>query len=125
MKALLLAIAAPALLLTVGCAKDIKAPVDAGVCWHVAPQADGTLKFNKLAVNIADMEHCAAELEKMRLSFLRMGGAARELTGAYQGSYIFLQQEGIYRAKRYEGARYMALVRYNGKLVIPGAVPQD
>jgi hypothetical protein len=54
-----------------------------------------------------------------------MGGTSRELTGAYQGSYIFLKQEGIYRAKRYEGARYMALVRYNGKLVIPGAVPQD
>ena len=106
------------------CAADPKAPTDPGVCWHVSPQDDGSLKFNKVAVNVPDMEHCAVELERMRLSFLRMGGTNREIAGAYQGNYLFLREEGIYRAQRYRGGQYLALVRYDGKLVMPGAVPQ-
>jgi hypothetical protein len=120
----LIPLAALAALALTACAADPKAPNDPGVCWHVSPQEDGSLKFNKVAQNVADMEHCAVELERMRLSFLRMGGNKREIAGAYQGNFIFLRDEGIYRAQRYNGGQYLALVRYNGKLVMPGAVPQ-
>jgi hypothetical protein len=36
-------------------------------------QKDGTLKFNKLASNVENMETCAATLEGMRLRFMRLG----------------------------------------------------
>ena len=114
-----------AVLALAGCEKNIPAPTDRGVCWHVSPREDGTLKFNKVAQNIPDMEHCAAELEKMRLTFLRMGGTNQELAGAYQGNYLFLRQNSVYRAQRYKGAQYLALTRYGDKLVMPGAIPQD
>ena len=48
------------------CEKQILAPDEKGVCWHVIPQKDGTLKFNKLASNVENMETCAATLEGMR-----------------------------------------------------------
>src|SRR5688572_19575624 len=98
MKTPLILAAAAACLALGGCSSDPKAPTDAGVCWHVSPQDDDTLKFNKVAEKVPDMEHCAVELERMRLQFLRMGSMNRELAGAYQGNFLFLREEGIYRA---------------------------
>src|SRR5205085_6484990 len=106
------------------CEKQTKAPFEAGVCLHVIEQKDGTLKFNPVARNVASMELCAAELEGMRIRFVRMGSPNRELTGAYQGKFIFVQKEGIYLGDTYEGARFMSLVRTgDGRLAVPGAMP--
>ncbi|EJL37433.1 hypothetical protein PMI01_00673 [Caulobacter sp. AP07] len=107
-----------------GCVKQTKAPFEAGVCMHVVEQKDGTLKYNPVARNIASMELCAAELEGMRIRFIRMGSPIRELTGAYQGKFIFVQKDGIYLGDTYEGARFMSLVRTgDGRLAVPGAMP--
>jgi hypothetical protein len=105
------------------CEKQTKAPFEQGVCMHVVEQKDGTLKFNPVAQNVASLELCAAELEGMRIRFVRLGSPNRELTGAYQGKFIFVQKEGIYLGDTYEGARFMSLVRTgDGRLAVPGAI---
>ena len=83
------------------------------------------MKFNRLATGIDSIEKCAAELEGMRVRFVPMGGA-REIMGAYQGSYLFLEDKGISRGETLRGARYIMLVRTgDGRLAMPGAMPQE
>lgn len=106
-----------------GCAERTRPPGDAGICYHVVPQADGSLKYNKL-VQAANLEACAANLEAMRIKFLRMGGTNRDIYGAYQSNFLFLVKEGVMTATSLEGPRYVALVRTgDGRLAIPGAMP--
>lgn len=115
-----LAVSAAAL---AGCEETVQAPLDTGVCYHVGSGPDGKIKFNVVARNQSSIEQCAAQLEGMRLRFLRLGGQNHEISGAYQGNFIFLRREGIFRAQRWEGNQYLMLVRTgDGRLVIPGAV---
>ncbi|ODT87498.1 hypothetical protein [Phenylobacterium sp. SCN 70-31] len=117
--------AALAALALAGCSQKTKPPGDAGVCYHVVPQADGSMKYNKL-VDAASLEVCAANLEAMRIKFLRMGGSQQEIYGAYQANFLFLQKEGVLTSTSLEGPRYVALVRTgDGRLAIPGAMPQQ
>jgi len=117
-------ILAAALLALSACAKKTTPPGDAGICYHVVPQKDGTLKYNKL-VGAKSLEVCAANLEAMRIRFLRMGGSQQEIYGAYQANFLFLQKEGVLTSTSLEGPRYVALVRTgDGRLAIPGAMPQ-
>jgi hypothetical protein len=121
----LLAVLAAAATLAACADNGPEAPADRGVCYHAIPQKGGEIKFNKLAENIDSIEKCASELEGMRLRFLRMGGR-EEIMGAYQGSYLFLQREGIFRSQTLNGNRYVMLVRTgDGRLAIPGAMPME
>ena len=106
------------------CERQIKAPSEAGVCYQAIFLSNGGVRFNKLSEHEATIEHCAASLEGMRLRFEAMGGAD-EIVGAYQGNYIFLFHTGIFRADSLTGARYLMLVRYDGKLLAPGSVPPE
>jgi hypothetical protein len=120
--ALILTLAAAAALSA--CQKRIEPPGDVGICYHVVPQKDGSLKYNKL-VNAPSLESCAANLEAMRIKFLRMGGTNQNIYGAYQANFLFLQNEGVLTSTSLEGPRYVALVRTgDGRLAIPGAMPQ-
>jgi len=106
------------------CQKRIEPPGDVGVCYSVSFKKDGGLVYHKL-VNAPNLETCAANLEAMRIKFLRMGGTAQEILGAYQSNFIFVQSEGIFSGSSLEGPRYPALVRTgDGRLAIPGAMPQ-
>ncbi len=87
-KLALIAVAGLAAVTLAGCEKPIEAPYDTGVCWHVAPQKDGTMKFNVLAKNQPNVENCAAALEGMRIRFNRMGMNQQQLIGAYQGTKL-------------------------------------
>jgi hypothetical protein len=108
-----------------GCAKRTTPPGDPGVCYHVVKNQDASLKYNKLSENVPNLETCAANLEAMRIRFLRMGGTNQTLLGAYQGNFIFLEREGIFTSAALESNRYLALVRTgDGRLAIPGAVAQ-
>ena len=119
-----LVLAAAALALS-ACAKKTTPPGDPGVCYHVVPQKDGSLKYNKL-VQTESLEKCAANLEAMRIKFLRMGGSTQDIYGAYQANFLFLQREGVLTSTSLEGPRYVALVRTgDGHLAIPGAMPQQ
>lgn len=116
----LTALALPAL---GGCEKQVKAPLDTGVCWHAVTK-DGKLVFNQVSTHEASIETCAASLEAMRLRFLGLGGTVEELTGAYQGQFLFLQKEGVFTSQSLKGARYLMLVRTGGgQLAKLGAQP--
>ena len=107
------------------CVKKTEPPGDTGICYHVVPQKDGSLKYNKL-VKAASLEVCAANLEAMRIKFLTLGGANRDIYGAYQANFLFLVREGVMTSTSLEGPRYVALVRTgDGRLAIPGAMPQQ
>lgn len=107
------------------CAQRTTPPGDPGICYHVVPQADGSMKYNKL-VEVDTLEKCAANLEAMRIKFLTMGGSQQEIYGAYQSNFLFLQKEGVLTSRTLEGPRYVALVRTgDGRLAIPGAMPQQ
>jgi hypothetical protein len=91
----------------------------------VVPQKDGSLKYNKL-VQADSLEKCAANLEAMRIKFLRMGGSTQDIYGAYQANFLFLVKEGVMTSTSLEGPRYVALVRTgDGRLAIPSAMPQQ
>jgi len=119
-----LVLAAAALALS-ACAKKTTPPGDAGVCYHVVPQKDGSMKYNRL-VKAASLEVCAANLEAMRIKFLTLGGNQQQIYGAYQANFLFLEKEGVLTSTSLEGPRYVALVRTgDGRLAIPGAMPQQ
>jgi hypothetical protein len=107
-----------------GCQNGPKAPTEAGTCYQAIFLKGGGVRFNKLSEHERTIENCAAALEGMRLRFAAMGGA-EEIVGAYQGNYIFLFHEGIFRADSLTGGRYLMLVRYGGKLLAPGSVPRE
>lgn len=118
-------IAGFAVLALAACSKRTRPPGGDDICWHVAPQTDGTLKFNKLKAGVPDLEHCAAELESMRVRFLRLGGSQREVVGAFKGNFIFVERRGIFTSPSLEEHRYLAMVRTgDGRLAVPGAMPR-
>ncbi|MEO8811666.1 MAG: hypothetical protein ABI376_01985 [Caulobacteraceae bacterium] len=108
-----------------GCQKQLEAPIAAGVCWQLVQPPGGAPKFNKLASGQPDLEHCAAQLEMMRLRFAALGAGQTEVTGAYQGQFLFLQRQGVFTSQSYGGYRYPFMVRTgDGRLAVPGAMPQ-
>ena len=119
---ILIAIAATAVALS-ACSHRTEPPGDSGICYSVEPQKDGKLKYFKL-VNASNLETCAANLEAMRIKFLRMGGSQQNIYGAYQSNFLFLEADGVKTSTSLEGPRYLALVRTgDGRLAIPGAMP--
>lgn len=82
--------------------------------------------FNVLARDQAQVEMCAARLEEMRLRFNRMGGSRREVTGAFQGQFIFVDGRGVSFSRSLDGPRFFALARTgDGRLAVPGAIERD
>ncbi len=106
------------------CAKTVESPVDRGVCWHMASLPGGGFKFNPLARSVPDLEHCAAQLEMMRVEFLSVGSQQTSVTGAYQGQFLFVQPDGVFTAQTFDGFRYPFMMRTgDGRLAVPGAIP--
>ncbi|MEI9965871.1 MAG: hypothetical protein WDM92_15740 [Caulobacteraceae bacterium] len=119
-----LALVFAALLAAAGCSKQVQAPTDTGVCWHMATLNDGKVRFNRLAQNVPSLETCAADLEAMRLRFQALGSSSSQMVGAYQGQFLFLQPEGIFTATKLNGGRYLLLVRTgDGRLAKVGVMP--
>ena len=111
---------AAAALLVAGCDKAVEAPRTKTACWHMiaAAEPDGPPKFNRLPGSYPQMEYCAAALEKVRL----MGGR-QQITGAYQGLFIFATPRGIFLGKTLDGPRFLGLMRTGrGTLAPPGAI---
>jgi hypothetical protein len=114
-----------ALILTLlaGCAKQIEAPYETGVCWKMEFLEGGKVRFNKLADHRPNLESCAAALEGLRIRNLGLGQNEINFIGAYQGNFLFLNQYGVFTAPSLTAARYPALVRTgDGRLAVPGSV---
>ena len=108
-----------------GCSQSVKAPTDTGVCYAVE-SPDGEPTFNVVARDQVQIEMCAARLEEMRLRFRGMGSTRQEVTGAYQGQFIFVDRRGVSFARTLEGARFFALARTgDGRLAVPGAIERE
>ena len=118
--------AAAAVAFLTACAGGVEAPSEKGVCYAVEPGVDGAEPaFNVVARDQPQIEFCAARLEEMRLRFLGLGGNRREVIGAYQGQFIFIDRAGVWFGKTMEGSRFMALARTgDGRLAVPGAIEQ-
>lgn len=108
----------------VACEKAVEAPFDRGVCYAVEAGAEGEApRFNKVAENQPQIEFCAARLEEVRLRFLRLGGSRREITGSYQGQFLFINREGVWISQTLDGSRFILLARTgDGRLAMPGAI---
>jgi hypothetical protein len=109
-----------------GCAQPVQAPFDPGVCYAVERPEGEDVQFNVVARDQAQIEMCAARLEEMRLRFQRMGSTRREVTGAFQGQFVFIDGRGVSFSRTLEGARFFALARTgDGRLAVPGAIERD
>jgi hypothetical protein len=105
------------------CAKQVEAPMDRGVCWHVVQLANGQMRFNKVSSGEPTIESCAASLEAMRDRFLSIGGSHLDITGAYQGNFLFLGEQGIFTSQDLNGPRYFLLGRTaDGRLATAAAL---
>jgi hypothetical protein len=110
------------------CSSGFEAPYDPGVCYYVVPsEIEGEdPRLNEVARDQPQIELCAARLEEMRVRFLQMGGSNREIIGAYQGQFIFIDPQGVKFGKTLTGARFFALARTgDGRLAVPGAIVRD
>ncbi len=126
MKSPVILLAAACALGLAGCEKQLLAPTDPGVCWHLVQPPGQPPKFNKLAAGQPDLEHCAAQLEKMRVAFRALGKNDDEVVGAYQGQYLFDDDTGVATSQTFKGHPYSLMVRSgDGRLVVPGAMPQQ
>ncbi len=106
------------------CDKTIDAPGARGVCWHMATAAKGQVRFNALAQNQPDLEHCAAQLDQMRLRFMGLGSTQQDVVGAFQGQFLFAGPQGVYTAPSLNGYRYLLMVHSgDGRLVTPSSMP--
>ncbi len=121
--AVIMVVSAGAIALS-GCEKAVEAPFDRGVCYAVERGDEGTApRFNKVADNQPQIEFCAARLEEVRLRFLRIGGNRKEITGSYQGQFIFIDREGVWLSRTLDGGRFNAMARTgDGRLAMPGAI---
>ena len=123
LKPLAFTAACAATLALAACDTSPKAPTDTGICYSVT-QPQGKVRFNKLAENQPTIEACVARLEEMRMNFLRMGGSRREVTGAYQGKFIFIDGSGVAYADGLKSGRFYAFTRKNGQLQLPNVANQ-
>jgi hypothetical protein len=119
-------LALSAALLALGaCAEQVRAPRDPGVCYAVT-RPNGEIRFGVVARDQPQIEFCAARLEEMRVRFLRMGGSTREVTGSFQGQFIFVDARGVSFSRTLDGSRFFALARTgDGRLAVPGAIQRD
>jgi hypothetical protein len=100
------------------CQQELEAPRVRGACYHLVTRDGAEPRFNQIPGEYQSLEYCAAALEAIR----RRGGRA-EIQGAYGGQFMFHNKRGIMVAQRYNGIRYMALVRTgDGRLAMPGAL---
>ena len=105
-----------------GCTQHVRAPTETGVCYALE-MPEGKPVFNVLARDQVQIEMCAARLEELRLRFRGLGAARPEITGAYQGQFIFVDRRGVSFGRTLEGSRFFALARTgDGRLAVPGAI---
>ncbi len=114
------------------CSQGLQPPVDTGVCFHmvtnakdqVGGQVSGKYRFFVLKRDVPDLEHCAAALDTMRVHFLSLGGSSHDVTGVYQGEYLFVDSRGVFSADSLDTSPFPMLTRTpDGRLAPQGSSP--
>ena len=114
------------------CSQGVHPPTDAGVCFHMVDdgkgdaggQVVGKYRFFVVKRDVADLEHCAAALDVMRVHFLSLGGSTHDVTGVYQGQYLFVGPRGVFSADTLDASPFPMLTRApDGRLVPQGSLP--
>jgi hypothetical protein len=114
------------------CGQGFQPPTDTGVCFHmvtngkgeVGGQVSGKYRFFVLKRDVPDLEHCAAALDAMRVHFLSLGGSSHDVTGVYQGEYLFVGSRGVFSADSLDASPFPMLTRApDGRLVPQGSLP--
>lgn len=106
-----------------GCEKELKAPVADDICYFIGhPPGAKEPKFNPVARNVPSIEKCAVELFTVRTNMRVTGTAGPVTEGAYNGSFLFVNNTTVEMAPKYEGIRMTLLVKAGNKLVQPGAI---
>ncbi len=114
------------------CGQGFQPPTDTGVCFHmvtagqgqVGGQVRGKYRFFVLKRDVPDLEHCASALDTMRVHFLSLGGTAHDVTGVYQGEYLFVGSRGVFSADSLDASPFPMLTRApDGRLVPQGSLP--
>jgi hypothetical protein len=105
-----------------GWGRPTTAPEDKGVCWRMI-ESDAKPRYVLLAKDVANLETCAAHLERLFIQ-----GAA-DVAGAYQGRFIFIDSKSIRSATALEGASWPIFfgpqrAALDQKLRQGGATPQ-
>lgn len=70
------------------------------VCWRVSDPEGGAARNEAVAVDIPNLETCAARLEAVRM----MEG--RPVTGLYNGHFIFVTEASVLSAQTLDGTRF-------------------
>ncbi len=76
------------------------APEEAGVCWRGTTGATGKVTYAPLARGVGSMETCAVLLEALRLQ------GTPQVSGAYQGYFLFLDADKMTSARHSGGVRW-------------------
>lgn len=92
---------ASGLLVLSACSSSLEPPTNTMVCWRLVTGKDGQPTFALVSNGVRNLETCAAHLEAVSL---RENKA--ELTGAYQGQFIFITPDLIQSSMHLDGARY-------------------
>jgi hypothetical protein len=83
------------------CDSAMEAPTNVGYCWRMAMGADGKPQFTPVSAGDRNLETCGAHLEAVSLREKKPN-----LTGAFQGQYIFITPLMVQSSMRLKGVRY-------------------
>ena len=86
-----------------GAFRSTAAPDATGVCFRMIGGEENP-RYVQLAKNVANLETCAAHLERL---FLQAGGV---VAGAYQGRFIFVDAKAVRSATSLEGSRWQVFM---------------
>lgn len=105
------------------CEPEVKAPASDDVCYfigHIGKDKNGhdTLKFNPVA-KVPDLDHCAAEIYKVRRGFMATGTAGDVTEGVYNGNYLFAAKGEVRKANSYNGPQFPFMVVRGDRLMSP------
>ncbi len=78
---------------------DVDAPLEKGICWRMNP-IGASPQFDVIGRDVSGLEACAANLERIH----KHTGAT--LTGAYQGRFIFVDNEAIRSSNTLNGVHW-------------------
>ena len=91
---------------------------------QIGGRVSGKYRFFVLKRDVPDLEHCASALDTMRVHFLSLGGSSHDVTGVYQGEYLFVGSRGVFSADSLDASPFPMLTRApDGRLVPQGSLP--